>query len=172
MRVSLLLIIVTFLSVVLSKPRFKYVQVSVPLQISVSGLGTDKDDAVSKLLRDSLSKAGFILISSEQRKQLLLKYLEEVKENYTNLNSSDDPKSSSYFNKVFSRGTASQVLTVIYTNLQGENTILENCDSVGFHYSKMPPASLNQRPIRLMWHISEIHNKNPDSVFLYLSKKI
>ena len=172
MKIGCMLLILILLHFNQQKPKFKYFDISIPAYIHVSNLKADLDDSVSHFLKDTLIGIGANLISSVQRFSLFKQYLEDVKENIRNLNDKDRGTSAAFFNKAYGRGTASQSFTITYTSSTSQYASIENCDSIGFTFLKIPFKSMDQKPIRKMWHINEVGTKFNNSIALFILKKM
>jgi hypothetical protein len=154
-----------------ARPKFKHVDRSVPIYISVSGLDRDEEDSVSKPLKDSLTRMGLNVISDAQRTVLLKQYFEDVKLNMKQLIGTGKFDSQSDMERVFTRGTASQYIIVTYSTTTGPSS-LADCDSIGFRFHKLPPASMSKLPERFMWPVAEAGPRAADNVVRFLLNKL
>jgi hypothetical protein len=172
MRVAGLILSFIIGSFFTERPGFKYLDAATPLYIGIKGLPADSDDSMSALLKDTLRKIGFGLIGSAQKAALVKQFFEDAKFNASQLTGKEwaNPKLS--LANIFSNGTKSQSLTIIYSYIKDAEQSLLSCDSIGFAYFKLPPRSIDQKPVRQVWHIREVGSRSADSIALFILKKL
>jgi hypothetical protein len=154
-----------------ARPKFKHVDRSVPIYISVSGLDRDEEDSVSKQLKDSLTRMGFKVIPFAQKSALMKQYFEDAKQNVKLLKGPESFSQRNIFENVFARGTASQSINLIYSATTGPSS-LTDCDSIGFTLHKLPPRSMSQASERMMWPVADAGPRTAQNLASFLLKKL
>ena len=157
-----------------AKWKLKYIEKGIPISIEIKG--RTSDDSISLLLKDTLNKMGLVLISPEQRRELVRQYFANLKENMKTIYV---PPSANYIRE-FKRATeeimerglpASQSLFIEYAPNNEPTINFDTCDSIGFVYTKYP-SNLTSPQKRFMWSIKQIGSRSADSIFWFLTKKI
>lgn len=171
MRAGTILFLIILLTSYASKPKFRYLDIYVPVYINVNSLPRDADDEVSKFLKDTLTKISAKLVSYTQHSQLVKQYLDDVNENLKRL-SAEEKTNISSFRNIWIKGTPSQSYNIQYTSLTDQKATIESCDSIGFSFLALPFKSIDQKPIRQMWHIKEVASRSNDSIALFLLKRM
>jgi hypothetical protein len=153
-------------------PKFKYLDKSVPLYISIRKSPKNTEDSVLKFIRDSLVKAGFRIIPFEEKQARLKQYFKDAQANIKLLTKSDFGNMDVTFRKIYSGATPIQEISITY--LSGTDSVgtYETFDQVGFTHTLLPQNSFQSSFPTLMFKAKEIGSRMPDSIARFLLKRM
>jgi hypothetical protein len=172
MRILLLSIIFTLMIPPPKVPKFKYLDKTVPLYISIKKLPKNTEDEVLNFIRDSLVKAGCKIIDFEENRERLKQFLKDAQANTKLLAKADFEKRDDVFRKMYAGATPVQELSIIYISGADSVGTYETFDQVGFRHTLLPQSSFPPSfPVR-MFKAKEIGSRMPDSIARFLLKKM
>lgn len=153
-------------------PKFKYLDKSVPLYLSIAKTPKDTEDEVLKFIRDSLLKAGFRVIASEEHAERFRQYFKDAQANIKSFTKKDFEKIDEVFRKAYAGATPVQGVSIIYISGTDSVGTYETCDKIGFRHTLLPQNSSPPSFPVIMFKINDIGSRMPDSIARFLLKKM
>lgn len=153
-------------------PKFKYLDKSVPIYISIKKSPKDFEDAVSKFIKDSLLKAGFKINTAEEHEERFKQYFKDAQSNVKSFTKKDFENINDVFRKVYAGATPVQQISIIYVSGADSAETYESCDQIGFRHTWLPQNSPTPSFPVVMFKVKDIGSRMPDSMARFLLKKM
>ncbi len=159
-----------------NKPKFKYLSTGTPLYLSAY-TSLDSSEAVLSFLKDTLQKMKINVIGKSQYDEINRENLAYAKAEMTKTaemirNNTLDLAGVKARAGNLNSGIPVQSVTLLYTSSTNASSNISSCDSVGFSHKIYPSRSGDPRRTRVMWSIEEIGSRVPDSIGLFILKKM